>query len=49
MLFYAVGSGAGAAAGTWMQARHGWSAVCLLGAGIAALALLWWARCRLRR
>lgn len=49
MLFYAVGSGAGAAAGTWMQARHGWNAVCLLGAGIAVLALLWWALCRERR
>lgn len=46
MLFYAVGSGAGAAAGTWMQARHGWPAVCLLGAGIALLALLWWAAWR---
>jgi len=46
MLFYAVGSGAGAAAGPWMQARHGWPAVCLLGAGIAALALLWWAAWR---
>ena len=49
MLFYAVGSGAGAAAGTWMQARHGWNAVCLLGAGIAALALLWCARGRVVR
>ena len=46
MLFYALGSGAGAAAGTWMQARHGWPAVCLLGAGIALLALLWWAAWR---
>ncbi|MGS7872374.1 MFS transporter [Stenotrophomonas forensis] len=42
MLFYAVGSGIGAAAGPWVQARHGWAAVCLLGAGIAVLALLWW-------
>jgi predicted MFS family arabinose efflux permease len=42
MLFYAMGSGAGAAAGTWMQARHGWPTVCLLGAGIALVALLWW-------
>lgn len=42
MLFYAVGSGAGAVAGTWMQARHGWPTVCLLGAGIVLLALLWW-------
>lgn len=46
MLFYAVGSGAGAAAGPWVQARHGWPAVCLLGAGIALLALLWWAAWR---
>ncbi len=49
MLFYAVGSGVGATAGTWMQARHGWHAVCLLGAGIAVLALLWWLWCRARR
>lgn len=42
MLFYAVGSGAGAAAGTWAQARYGWPAVCALGAGCALLALLWW-------
>lgn len=46
MLFYAVGSGAGATAGPWMQVRHGWPAVCLLGAGIALLALLWWAAWR---
>ncbi|OBU50815.1 MFS transporter [Stenotrophomonas maltophilia] len=43
MLFYAVGSGAGAAAGTWMQAHHGWTMVCALGAGIAVTALAWWA------
>ncbi len=49
MLFYALGSGAGAAAGPWMQARHGWPAVCLLGAGIALLALLWWAAWRIPR
>lgn len=48
MLFYAVGSGAGAAAGTWMQARHGWAAVCTLGAATALLALLWWAQLRAR-
>ena len=49
MLFYALGSGAGAAAGPWMQARNGWPAVCLLGAGIALLALLWWAAWRIPR
>ncbi|MDV3513451.1 MFS transporter [Stenotrophomonas sp. C1657] len=49
MLFYAVGSGVGAAAGTWTQARHGWPAVCALGAGIALLALTWWATWRMPR
>lgn len=49
MLFYAVGSGVGAAAGTWMQARYGWPAVCALGAGIALLGLAWWAAWRIRR
>ncbi|WP_312786153.1 MFS transporter [Stenotrophomonas indicatrix] len=49
MLFYAVGSGVGAAAGTWTQARYGWPAVCALGAGIALLALTWWATWRIPR
>jgi len=49
MLFYAVGSGMGAAAGTWMQARYGWPAVCALGAGIALLGLAWWATWRTPR
>ncbi|WP_313113838.1 MFS transporter, partial [Stenotrophomonas indicatrix] len=49
MMFYAVGSGVGAAAGTWTQARHGWPAVCALGAGIALLALTWWATWRIPR
>jgi predicted MFS family arabinose efflux permease len=49
MLFYAVGSGVGAAAGTWMQARYGWPAVCALGTGIALLGLAWWAAWRIPR
>lgn len=49
MMFYAVGSGVGAAAGTWTQARYGWPAVCALGAGIALLALMWWATWRIPR
>lgn len=43
MLFYALGSGAGGALGPWLQMRWGWTAVCAAGAGIALLALGWWA------
>ncbi len=43
MLFYAVGSGAGAIATTAMYAAAGWAGVCLLGAGVSALALAFWA------
>ncbi|MDY0748699.1 MFS transporter [Paucibacter sp. R3-3] len=44
MLFYAVGSGLGAIAATATYARAGWRGVCLLGAGVSLLALLfWWA------
>ena len=39
MLFYAVGSGAGALATTAVYAHAGWNGVCLLGAGISAAAL----------
>ena len=42
MLFYAVGSGLGAVSGTFVQARWGWTGVCVLGAGIALVALAWW-------
>ena len=47
MLFYAVGSGLGAMASTVVYATFGWTGVCLLGAGVSALALLFWA-CSLR-
>jgi predicted MFS family arabinose efflux permease len=43
MLFYAVGSGAGALAASAMFAAAGWSGVCLLGAAVSALAGLFWA------
>jgi predicted MFS family arabinose efflux permease len=47
MLFYAVGSGAGAIGATMVHARAGWIGVCGLGAGISLLALLFWvATCR---
>ena len=39
MLFYALGSGLGAAAGTAMFAHYGWQGVCLLGASLSGLAL----------
>ncbi|MGO4574740.1 MFS transporter [Cupriavidus sp. 2TAF22] len=42
MLFYALGSGAGAIASTHAYAHAGWSGVCMLGAGISAAALAFW-------
>ncbi|PUA20726.1 MFS transporter [Glaciimonas sp. PCH181] len=42
MLFYSVGSGIGAIASTMAYARFGWSGVCLLGATVSFLALLFW-------
>lgn len=46
MLFYAIGSGAGAMGATWSYTHAGWHGVCLLGAGISLLALLFWAATR---
>jgi len=44
MLFYAVGSGLGAIGTTAAYAHAGWQGVCLLGAAVSLLALLfWWA------
>lgn len=44
MLFYAVGSGLGAIGTTATYAAVGWQGVCLLGAAVSLLALLfWWA------
>ncbi|MFC4492208.1 MFS transporter [Chromobacterium aquaticum] len=44
MLFYALGSGLGAIGTTAVYAHAGWQAVCLLGAAVSLLALLfWWA------
>ncbi|QUY48100.1 MFS transporter [Serratia plymuthica] len=42
MLFYAVGSGLGAFAGTHVYAVAGWPGVCGLGAGVSLVALLFW-------
>lgn len=43
MLFYAVGSGAGALASTAVYARGGWLGVCILGASMSMAALVAWA------
>jgi predicted MFS family arabinose efflux permease len=44
MCFYALGSGMGAIATTAIYAHAGWQGVCLLGAAVSLLALVfWWA------
>lgn len=42
MLFYAIGSGLGAISTTATYAYAGWFGVCVLGAGVSLLALLFW-------
>lgn len=42
MLFYAVGSGLGAISTTAVYASGGWQGVCLLGALVSLLALVFW-------
>lgn len=42
MIFYALGSGAGAVLSTATYAAWGWHGVCLLGAGTSLLGLLFW-------
>jgi predicted MFS family arabinose efflux permease len=42
MLFYSVGSGAGALASTATFAHTGWLGVCVLGAGVSAMAGVVW-------
>lgn len=42
MCFYSLGSGLGAIAATYTYAQAGWVAVCLLGASISAVALIYW-------
>ncbi|MHC8338477.1 MFS transporter [Pseudomonas sp. HLT2-19-2] len=44
MLFYSVGSALGSIGSTAMYAWAGWLGVCLLGAGINAVALIYWWR-----
>ncbi|MFC6647779.1 MFS transporter [Paenibacillus rhizoplanae] len=46
MVFYSIGSATGSIASTSMYAYSGWSGVCLLGATVSALALIFWALTR---
>lgn len=46
MIFYSIGSATGSIASTSIYAHSGWNGVCLLGAMVSALALLFWALTR---
>ncbi|MCR8645423.1 MFS transporter [Paenibacillus sp. N1-5-1-14] len=43
MVFYSIGSASGSIASTHIYAHYGWEGVCILGASVSALALLFWA------
>ncbi|AZO79449.1 MULTISPECIES: MFS transporter [unclassified Bosea (in: a-proteobacteria)] len=43
MVFYSIGSAFGSSSSTLVYAHAGWTGVSLLGAGIAAVALIFWA------
>jgi predicted MFS family arabinose efflux permease len=42
MIFYSIGIAAGSIASTVVYAQAGWTGVCLLGAAISALAIVFW-------
>lgn len=42
MIFYSLGSALGSIVSTNIYANSGWNGVCLFGASISALALLYW-------
>ncbi|MGE6629466.1 MFS transporter [Bacillus sp. NPDC077027] len=42
MIFYSIGSAIGSIVSTNIYANYGWSGVCLFGASVSALALLYW-------
>jgi predicted MFS family arabinose efflux permease len=46
MVFYSIGCALGSMVSTLVYARAGWTAVCLLGACVSALALVFWAATR---
>lgn len=43
MIFYSIGSAAGSIASTHIYAHFGWNGVCVLGASVSAVALIFWA------
>jgi Arabinose efflux permease len=43
MIFYSLGSAAGAAASTWIYSWAGWFGVCILGALVGMIAVIFWA------
>jgi predicted MFS family arabinose efflux permease len=43
MVFYSIGSALGSSLSTIVYAHAGWNGVCLLGAGISALTIAFWA------
>ena len=43
MIFYSIGTGGGAVVSTVTYAWAGWTGVCVLGAGVSGVALLYWA------
>lgn len=46
MIFYSIGSATGSIASTHVYALYGWDGVCLLGASVSAVALLFWVTTR---
>jgi predicted MFS family arabinose efflux permease len=46
MVFYSIGSAGGSIASTMVYAWAGWPGVCILGAAISSVALLFWAATR---
>ncbi|GBF78180.1 MFS transporter [Paenibacillus sp. 598K] len=43
MMFYSFGSAAGAVLSTWIYSWAGWFGVCILGAAVSVIALVFWA------
>lgn len=46
MVFYSIGSAGGSIASTQTYAHFGWEGVCLLGASISTIALIFWVMTR---
>lgn len=42
MIFYSIGSATGSIVSTSIYANDGWIGVCLFGASVSAIALLYW-------